>query len=38
MVEALDEIMKVGDVPAINKIMLLDAFEYYTLRFASTPG
>lgn len=29
MVEALDEIMKVGDVPAMNKIMLLDAFEYY---------
>lgn len=29
IVEALDEIMKVGDVPAMNKIMLLDAFEHY---------
>lgn len=29
IVEALDEIMKTNNVPAMNKIMLLDAFEYY---------
>ena len=29
IVEALDEIMKTGDVPGMNKTMLLDAFEYY---------
>lgn len=29
IVEALDEIMKTGDVPAMNKMMLLDAFEHY---------
>ena len=29
IVEALDEIMKLNDVPLMNKIMLFDAFEYY---------
>ena len=29
IVETLDEIMKNGDVPGMNKTMLLDAFEYY---------
>ena len=29
IVEALDETMKTNNVPAMNKIMLLDAFEYY---------
>ncbi len=29
IVEALDEIMKTGNVPMMNKTMLLDAFEYY---------
>lgn len=29
IVEALDELMKIGNVPGMNKSMLLDAFEYY---------
>lgn len=29
IVEALDELMKTNNVPAMNKTMLLDAFEYY---------
>ena len=29
IVEALDKTMKTNNVPAMNKIMLLDAFEYY---------
>ena len=29
IIEALDEIMKTNNVPAMNKVMLLDAFEYY---------
>ena len=29
IVEALDEIMKLNDVPAMNKTMLTDAFAYY---------
>ncbi len=29
IVEALDDILKVNDVPAMNKVMLKDAFEYY---------
>lgn len=29
IVEALDEIMKTGNVPGMNKSMLLDAFDYY---------
>ena len=29
IIEALDEIMKTGNVPGMNKAMLLDGFEYY---------
>lgn len=29
IVELLDELMKTGNVPAMNKTMLLDAFEFY---------
>lgn len=32
IVEALDEIMKTGDVPAMNKTMLMDAFAYYGVK------
>ena len=32
IVEALDETMKTNNVPAMNKIMLLDAFEYYSTK------
>lgn len=29
IIEALDELMKIGNVPGMNKSMLMDAFEYY---------
>ena len=32
IVEALDDILMVNDVPAMNKMMLVDAFEYYKTR------
>lgn len=32
IVEALDAILKVNDVPAMNKMMLVDAFEHYGTR------
>lgn len=32
IVEALDGILKVNDIPAMNKMMLEDAFEYYGTR------
>lgn len=38
IVEALDEIMKTNNVPAMNKIMLLDAFEYYGTKVLTSAG
>ena len=32
IVEALDDILMVNDVPAMNKLMLVDAFAYYRTR------
>lgn len=32
IVEALDDILMVNDVPAMNKMMLVDAFEFYKTR------
>lgn len=32
IVEALDELMKTGSVPFMNKVMLLDGFEHYGVR------
>ncbi len=36
IVEALDDILKVNDVPAMNKLMLKDAFEYYKTKILTS--
>lgn len=36
IVEALDEIMKLNNVPGMNKTMLMDAFEYYATRILTS--
>lgn len=36
IVEALDEIMKLNNVPGMNKTMLMDAFEYYGTRILTS--
>ncbi len=36
IVDALDEIMKLNDVPLMNKIMLFDAFEHYETKILTS--